>query len=150
MFRFKRFLRGSKGANAVEFALIAPVFLLLLFGMIEFGLIFSDWLILTNGVREGARAGVVVNGILDEKRPIVEDAVNNYTGALGGPDTITLSCLDADGNPDDTCPSGDSSLMVGATHTRSLITPIGAFMAWFGGSMGDEVTLSASSEMRNE
>lgn len=51
--------RGDRGAVAVEFALVLPVFLLLVFGAINFGFIFNDWLSLTQGVQAGARGGAV-------------------------------------------------------------------------------------------
>lgn len=51
---------NERGASAVEFALIAGfIFLPLLFGMIQYGLWFSDSIGLRQGVREGARQGVV-------------------------------------------------------------------------------------------
>jgi hypothetical protein len=51
----------SDGASAVEFALVVPVLLLLVFGIIEYGLWFSDSLSARQGVREAARQGVVGN-----------------------------------------------------------------------------------------
>ena len=39
-YSIRRFIRERSGASAVEFALVAPVFLLLLFGMIEFARLF--------------------------------------------------------------------------------------------------------------
>lgn len=47
------------GAAAVEFALIVPLLLLVVFGIINFGVLFSQQLTLNNGVREGARRAVV-------------------------------------------------------------------------------------------
>ncbi|MGH3990758.1 MAG: TadE family protein [Pseudonocardiaceae bacterium] len=49
------------GAAAVEFALVVPVLLLVLFGIIDFGLLFSNQLSVKQGVREGARQGIVAN-----------------------------------------------------------------------------------------
>jgi Flp pilus assembly protein TadG len=49
----------EKGATAVEFALLAPLFFMLLFGIISFGLVFAQQLGLSNGARQGARTGVV-------------------------------------------------------------------------------------------
>ncbi len=46
------------GAAAVEFAIILPCLLLIVFGVIEFGLLVYNQQILTNACREGARAGV--------------------------------------------------------------------------------------------
>jgi Flp pilus assembly pilin Flp len=53
--------RDDSGATAVEFALVAPILLLLVFGIIEYGLWFSDSLATRQGVREAARQGVVAN-----------------------------------------------------------------------------------------
>jgi Flp pilus assembly protein TadG len=55
-----RFLKDQTGASAVEFAIILPVLLALIFGIIEFGLYLFNQHIMTNAVREAARAGIVV------------------------------------------------------------------------------------------
>ena len=47
------------GASAVEFALVMPVLFLLLFGIIDYGLLFFDSIGLRQGAREGARQAVV-------------------------------------------------------------------------------------------
>ncbi|HUG68005.1 MAG TPA: TadE family protein [Pirellulaceae bacterium] len=47
--------RKQRGAAAVEFAAVAPIFVLLLFGMLEFGRMVMVQQILTNATREGAR-----------------------------------------------------------------------------------------------
>jgi Flp pilus assembly protein TadG len=52
--------RGEEaGAALVEFALIVTLFLMLVFGMIEFGVDFNNYIALRNGSREAARMGVV-------------------------------------------------------------------------------------------
>jgi Flp pilus assembly pilin Flp len=53
--------RDDRGASAVEFALVLPFLVLLLFGMITTGLAYSDHLSVTNAVREGARYGAAVD-----------------------------------------------------------------------------------------
>jgi Flp pilus assembly protein TadG len=53
----KRGLRSEQGAVAVEFALLMPVFLLLLFGIIDFGHAYYMKQMVTNASREGARYG---------------------------------------------------------------------------------------------
>lgn len=52
--------RGDDGAALIEFALVMPIFLLFLFGIIEFGSLFSQNLNLRHGAREGSRL-VAVN-----------------------------------------------------------------------------------------
>lgn len=46
---------GEQGASAVEFALILPLLLLLVFGIIQFGLVFFGYQGLQASAREGAR-----------------------------------------------------------------------------------------------
>jgi Flp pilus assembly protein TadG len=50
---------SERGASIVEFALLAPVFVLLVLGIVDFGVELSDNIALRQGVREGARQGVV-------------------------------------------------------------------------------------------
>lgn len=49
--------RNSRGAVAVEFALVLPLLMMLLFGIITSGLSYTHAIGLTNAVREGARFG---------------------------------------------------------------------------------------------
>jgi TadE-like protein len=54
--------RGGRdgGAAAVEFALVLPVLMLLIMGIINYGLWFNDSLQLRQGIREAARQAVVL------------------------------------------------------------------------------------------
>jgi hypothetical protein len=54
-----RKIASQKGASAVEFALILPLLMLILWGIIEFGLVLYNKQVITNASREGARAGIV-------------------------------------------------------------------------------------------
>lgn len=54
-------LTGDDGASIVEFAFVLPILALLLFGIIDFGSIFSDYHSLRSGVRDGTRDAVVLN-----------------------------------------------------------------------------------------
>jgi hypothetical protein len=51
--------RGQRGAVALEFALIAPLVLMILFGVLTWGLWLNDAMNLRQGVREASRQGVV-------------------------------------------------------------------------------------------
>lgn len=55
----RRWHRSQSGAAAVEFGLIAPVLVLLVFGIISFGILFAQTLALDNAARQGARFGAV-------------------------------------------------------------------------------------------
>ena len=52
-------MQGDKGAVAVEMALITPLLVLLVFGIIQFGIVLAQQVALGNGARQGARFGVV-------------------------------------------------------------------------------------------
>ena len=49
----------ERGQTATEFAIVLPVFCLLLFGVIQFGIVFHNYITLTDAVRAGARKAVV-------------------------------------------------------------------------------------------
>lgn len=52
--------RRAAGAAAVEFALIFPLLMFIVFGVIEFGTALYDKAVITNASREAARAGVIL------------------------------------------------------------------------------------------
>ena len=86
MFRLSRIRQGlahrtvsrrrTRGQSLVEFAMIVPVFMLLLLGMLEFGFVFTHHLGLEYATREGARMG----------------------SALAGGSTTGIPCADVDKN----------------------------------------------------
>ncbi len=55
--RLRRRRDDDRGAALLEFVLVAPLLVLLLFGTIEMGLAFRDWLTVTSASRAGARVG---------------------------------------------------------------------------------------------
>ena len=54
-----RIIADERGQTATEFALVLPIFCLVLFGIIQFGIIFNNYVTLTDAVRAGARTAVV-------------------------------------------------------------------------------------------
>jgi Flp pilus assembly protein TadG len=52
--------RGQRGAAAVEFALVAPIVVMLLIGTVTVALAYSQHVALSNAVREGARLGATM------------------------------------------------------------------------------------------
>jgi hypothetical protein len=52
-------MKSQKGNSAVEFAFVLPVLAILIFGALEFSLVYYDQAVITNASREGARAGIV-------------------------------------------------------------------------------------------
>ena len=69
--------RDQRGAAAVEFALIASLLFMVLFGIIEFGRLFSELEVLNSAAREGARVAAV-RGTGDEVADAVATAADPY------------------------------------------------------------------------
>jgi TadE-like protein len=72
-----RRLRGQRSQAIVEFAIVAPVLLLLLFGIVDFGRIIYLYVTLNQAVNEGARAAVIASAPLPNNGS-VETAVRNH------------------------------------------------------------------------
>jgi Flp pilus assembly protein TadG len=55
----KNNIKNERGQTMTELALVLPILLVLLFGIIQFGVIFNNYVTLTDAVRSGARKAVV-------------------------------------------------------------------------------------------
>ena len=69
--------RQRSGNNAVEFALIMPVFILLVFGMMEYGWAFFMRTGVINSVRAGCRTAVVTHPD-DDPAAVAEEAIEQH------------------------------------------------------------------------
>ena len=75
--------RGScgsdRGSELVEMAIVLPIFVLLIMGIIDFGFLFQRYEVVVNAAREGARLAIVGTHTNDN----VEVRVQNYLTASG-------------------------------------------------------------------
>jgi Flp pilus assembly protein TadG len=100
-----RAARDAKGVVAVEFALIAPVLLLLMVGMFVFGVALNNWVILTSAAEAGALQFAISRGNPDntpwtDTRNAIFNAAPTLTPASV---TITLSVNGTACTSDATC-----------------------------------------------
>ena len=77
--------------------LFLPVFVLLVFGAIEFGRAYYDLHLLTNAAREGARRGSLPNQLEADVDDVVEDFLESV--GLGGEWSTSVTVTDAEGTP---------------------------------------------------
>lgn len=124
-----------KGVAAVEFAVVAPLFFLVVLGIIEFGRALMVQQIITNASREGARRAIIENATTSEVKSLVNDYLSR-TSVSGS--TVTVS------------PPPGPSLGLGDPITVTVSVPYSS-VSWLPGTYWvGSATLSASTVMRAE
>ena len=136
-------LACERGAELVEFALVFPMLLLVIVGIMDFGLLFQRYEVLTAAAREGARVAILP-GYTDAD---VQARVNAYltaggvtqpaTVSVGAPQTVTVGsqCI--------------SIRPVTVTYTHQYLF-VGPIMSFFGEPALGSRPLNATSAMRSE
>ncbi len=81
--------KREDGQAMVEFALILPIFLLILCGIIDFGWLFYNQLSLNNACREGARYAVV-NTAEDASTQAIINHIENTTTTVFANDGVDI------------------------------------------------------------
>lgn len=122
---------GQRGAAAVEFAIIFPLLVLLLFAMIEFGLYLFNQQVITNACREGARAGIVARPerlANAEIEQVVRDYSQQHLVTFGADNHLTVTLKDPVATAGDLldpatqrCASFSCELEVQASFTYSFL-----------------------------
>lgn len=128
---------GEKGQNLVEFAMVVPIFLILVFSIVDFGMGFHAWITVTNAAREGARVGAV-----GADAATIEARVVDTASSLAAED-IDVTVVNAQGAPGE-------AVSVDVEYDYELITPLANLLGIFGGGLGSPITFHSESEMRIE
>ena len=136
--RVHKRLRSESGASAEEFALLLPVLMMILFGIIEFGLALHRQAILTNASREGARLGIVLS-----VPPITTAAVNTKIDSYLGPAGIPPGTV---GRTIVVVPGSVTGVPVIVTLTLPYTFSVLPNLT----SVASLITLTARTEMRHE
>ena len=138
-------IQRQKGAEIVEFALVLPLLLLILFGIMEFGIVFFDKAIITNASREGARAGVVSRSPVLSTDDITT-IVNNYSVGLV---SFSSSVASPVVTVTTTTIAAEQFLTVKVEYSYTFLV-LGNLMSLFIPSFSNPIVLSASTVMRYE
>ena len=134
---------GESGAELIEFALVLPLLLLVVLGIIDFGFLFQRYEVVTNAAREGARVRVLP-GYTDDD---VMLRVTQYLTAGG----LTAIPVVAVNHPMRDI-NGHCAVMTSVTVTYPhAYSFVGGIASYFGAnSLGTRTALTATAEMRNE
>jgi Flp pilus assembly protein TadG len=138
--------RLRKGAAAVEFALVMPLFFMLILGIIEFGRAIMVEQIITNAAREGARIAIVPG----TSTAATQAQVANYL--VNGAVISSSSSLNSGGNNPQFSvnPSPPSSATSGSLVTVTVSVPYNS-VAWLPTAMFlGNATMTATCTMRTE
>ena len=147
--------REERGAALVEFALALPLLLVVLAGIVDFGMTFQRYELLANAAREGARMatlpGYDQNSVDARVRAYVANGLGTTTATLGavmpaGSVVLTNAVLSvpiAGGTKD----MQMANVTVFYQHQFLLLGPV---LSLINKSWGGSITLTAQSQMRVE
>ena len=133
---------NERGAEAVEFFLVVPVFLLLVFGVVDFGWMINHDTMVNNASREGARLGALDPVTADITATVLQDSGTLDPSKI----TVRVTCLKPGGVSCATMADATSggTVIVTVNYTHSWITPVGSTI------MPGGITLSKTTQMRIE
>ncbi len=136
MLWFHDFRKTQRGQAVVEMALVLPVLILLVFGIVEFGRVLHTYMIVTDLSREGARKGAV--GGTDSE--IVTTVENNASAA--GLDIANLTV--------NVTPASMAKRARGTSVSVTVSFPVEIIAPVIGNIIGNPYTVTSHTTMRVE
>ncbi len=149
---------GERSQALLEFALVVPIFLILVFGIVDFGMGFKAYIAVTNATREGARFGAVgwpagaypgdCNSSGADDSTVVARTCSSLAANVNDVENVSVTYEER--NAVTGIQTGDS-VVVTMTYRYNFMTPLGAMLSTFsGGSVPDTVTMESTADMRLE
>ncbi|MFN2432475.1 MAG: TadE/TadG family type IV pilus assembly protein [Gemmatimonadota bacterium] len=133
----------DRGQNLVEFAILAPIFLFLLIGMFEFGRAWNIYQVVVNAAREGGRVAALPTGF--STADSVQARVASYLQSANlNPGVAEVLLQDVEG-----ATGSIASVSVSYPYSFAFVGPI-ARLVDSGSTLGGDLTLSSTAQMRNE
>jgi Flp pilus assembly protein TadG len=88
----KRFnFKNQQGQSMTEFALVLPILVFLLFGVIQFGIVFNNYITVTDAVRAGARKGSVGRHLPNPSAAVVQSVRDASNGLKQSDLNVTVA-----------------------------------------------------------
>lgn len=147
------FLRSDcRGQSLLEFSLIMPILMVLIFGIVDFGMALRSYISVSSATREGARFASVGN----PPGSFPTDCDGATATTVVGRVCVTLEGLDLDRvqTVGVSYPGGElpgNEVIVSTEYEYDFITPVGDIISFFsGGSFPSTLDLVAETTMRLE
>jgi len=147
--------RGERGQAVLEFAVITPLVLILVFIITDFGIGLAHRVILTNAAREGARYGAVGAPSYDgcPQADIVDrikcKAMAQGRGLVNDPAAVNVAFLDADS--DGELEPGDAvAVRINYTYKPITALRLSTTLGWLGFPGITGITMDSCTDMRLE
>jgi Flp pilus assembly protein TadG len=141
----RRGRRSERGAELIEFALILPLLIFIILGLVDFGFMFQRFEVVTNAAREGARIAVLP-GYLE---PDVTARVTSYLTNGGVAATTSNTSVSV---TNVAIAAGAGPALTGKRVQVTYASPylfLGPLAGWFGGSF-TTANLTGVAIMRDE
>ncbi len=124
--------------------MILPIFLLLFFGMVDFGRGFYTWLLVTNAAREGARVAAVQGSAASVDARIYDSFCDSYPTSCGlNPAKLSITRNNIQGKRGE-------AVSIDLSYDFDYATPIGNIVTLLSGGTLNEPTITAHTSMRLE
>ena len=138
-----RLRKSEDGAELIEMAIVLPLLLLLIMGMVDFGFLFQRYVVLTNAAAEGARvASLPGYTAADVTARVAAYATNGGVPGTVNTATAAVALPGANGG---SWPG--TQVTVTHVYTYQYVGPIAAL---FGGGIGGNVTITSRATVRNQ
>jgi Flp pilus assembly protein TadG len=166
--RLQRLTTEQEGAALVEFALVAPLLLVIVAGIVDFGFLFQRYEVVTNAAREGARLGSLPGyvtcaatnpGTTAATAAAVDTRVRAYVQQGLALTTAQMTGVMPTGAVVVTCPTMAVPIPSGTTNVRLVSVEVtythnfmmlGPMLALINGSWGNTMNVIGRSQMRLE
>jgi Flp pilus assembly protein TadG len=136
--------KNRRGMATLETLFVLPLLFIILFGIIEFGVVLGRWQTVTNAAREGAREAIVFRQDCDATA--VNADVNARVAAYLAAANISGTSTTVAG----ACGGSGSDATVTVTYPYTFQVVAGLSNAFASGDVGPSITLPGTSTMRNE
>jgi Flp pilus assembly protein TadG len=135
--------RRTRGQALVEFALVIPIFMLVLCGILDFGFMLFTRMSVINAARDGARAAIVLTDKSQVPAIVGSQAQGSASGGGLGTVTVSETCVAYKSSP-----SCNFSTSTGAKSGDAVLVTVSyPYQSFFPLLFGTTFTLTGSVEM---